>query len=127
MSRLELSDSGMQIAKKMAEGIPGAVTVLVGLLTKNEAIDPDSAFGPLGAIMTLDTCGIYGSRIWMLYKDVCGQDIVKTIGLLRAVQLGLLDEASLHAAIDNYGRGIDVDKCLTLVRAELPDFGKAAS
>ena len=33
--------------------------------------------------LKLDDYGIYGSRIWMCYKDLCGEDIDKLYDLLK--------------------------------------------
>lgn len=75
----------------------------------------------------MDTLGIYGSRIWMLYKDVCGEDLVKTIAILRSYQLGFLNEVELNFAIDNYGRGVDVDRLMEKVTDHLTNFNKKGS
>ena len=48
MSRIELNDNLMSIIVKMAEGNPGAATVLMELYSEAEAIDPQSAMGGLG-------------------------------------------------------------------------------
>ncbi len=122
-ARIELKDTIGDMFVKMAEGNPGAITVMSRMVNEGEKIDPQSFAGGLGAIMGLDTHEIYGSRIWMLYKDVCGEDIEKTLALLRAVQLGKLRDIELHHAIDFRGEGIDVDELVAVVKAELKDFG----
>jgi hypothetical protein len=123
MSRIKLSDSIGSSVAKMAEGNPGAVTVMAQMLQRGEEIDPDSFLGGVAKVLSLDTHGIYGPRIWMLYKDVCGEDIEKTMGLLRACQLGFLAEDALNVAIDNDGKGIDVDALMKQVKERLPRFG----
>ena len=123
--RLELGDTAVTAVVKMAEGNPGAVMVLAQMFNKGAKIDPDSALGGFGPVLDLDALGIYGSRIWMLYKDVCGEDIVKTLAVLRAHQLGHVSAAQLHHAIDNGGDGLDPDDALAKVQAELPAFGNA--
>ncbi len=120
--RIQLNDSMLDVVSKMSEGNPGALTVCMELLRETENIDKDSALGGLGTILSLDSFNIYVSRIWMLYKDVCKQDIVKTIAVLRACQLGILTRTSLNYAIDNYGRGIDVESLYKQVKAKLPNF-----
>ncbi len=122
-TRLELTDSIMDVVIKMVEGNPGAISVCTQLLKENKEIDPDSALGEMGSIFSLDGLGIYGSRIWMLYKDVCGEDITKTIGLLRANQLGFISETILNHAIDNRGDGVDLDNLMEQVKEKLPNFG----
>ena len=60
----------------------------------------------------------------MLFKDVCGEDLIKMLGVLRAVQLGFVGQEKVKAAINNYGKGIDVDDLLKQVQERLPAFGK---
>jgi hypothetical protein len=108
--RISLNDSGMDVLVKMAGGNPGALTVMMGLLKEAEKIDPMNIMGGMGVILSLDTLHIYEERIWMLYKDVCGEDLVKMCAVLRGWQLGMLDESSLNRAIDNNGEGVDINK-----------------
>jgi hypothetical protein len=124
MSRIELTDSAMSIMVKLSEGNPGAATALVAMVKDGEKIDPQSSFGAFGGPLNLDTFGIYGPRIWMLYSDVCGKDVTKTLGLLRSVQMGKLTRESLDHAIDNWGEGLDVADILVQVKEALPEFGK---
>jgi hypothetical protein len=123
MTRITLQDDAMSAVVKMVEGNPGAATVCTGILKQGQHIDPDAMMGGLGTILWMDTLEIYGSKIWMLFKDVCGEDLTKMLGLLRAVQLGLLSKPDLNAAILNCGQGIDVDELLEQVKAHLPNFG----
>ena len=60
--RIELTDSFLDMVMKMSEGNPGAVTALMELFTKYEAIDPESAFGGISPILSFDTHGIYGTE-----------------------------------------------------------------
>ena len=124
MTKLDLNDSIEDIIIKMSEGNPGAISVCMMLYTKGGAIDPDALFGGLGGVLSLDSLGIYGSKIWMLFKDVCKQDLVKTSAMLRAWQLGFVPKATLLHAIDNYGAGIDTDALLAQVQERLPAFGQ---
>lgn len=68
MSRIQLTDSMIDILHKMCEGNPGGLTVMLKLYEQNPRIDPKDAFGGLGPLFHLDTLGIYGSAIWVLYK-----------------------------------------------------------
>ena len=124
MIRLVLEDTPFDVLQKMTEGNPGALNVCMDIMEKGNQIDPDSALGGLRALLTLDACQIYAARIWMLYKDVCGEELVKIIAILRAYQLGLLDLGKLNHAIDNNGDGIDVDEIEQQVKARLSAFGK---
>lgn len=122
--RIGLNDNLKDAILKLAEGNPGAAVVCTKLAFRNTSIDPDSAMGVFSSILGLDTLGIYGPRIWMLYKDFCGQDLVTTIGVLRAWQLGFLSESKLNHAIDHYGDGVDIDELMKSVRERLPNFAK---
>ncbi len=122
-TRIVGTDSFQDAVIKVAEGNPGAFRVTLDLLTRAGKIDPDDFFGGLGSLMMLDTLNIYGSKIWMLYKDVCREDLTKMVAMLRGVQLGFLEEEDLLSAINNYGRGVDVEQILAQVQKELPNFG----
>lgn len=131
MARISLADSGLQIIMKMSEGNPGAATVLVNLLSEQEVkvseIDPDNLLGAVGVVLYMDTLEIYGSNIWMFYKDVCGQDYVTMIGLLRAIQLGFMDSQVLTCEFDNPYARLEqsfIDDMMTKVRTRLPNFKK---
>ena len=97
--RLSLEDSLSQIISKLSEGNPGAGTVLSHVLNYAGGIDPRDAGGGFGPLLSLDTLGIYGSDIWLLYKDVCKENLTWFVGVLRAVQLGQVSEADVKAAV----------------------------
>lgn len=122
MNRIELSDSILDMVFKMSGGNPGAATVLSQMMREASYIDPDNLLGGVGPILHMDALGIYESRIWMLYKDVCKENLSHTLAMLRAVQLGILAESTFDHAIDNYGFGVDVSEVVTKVRERLPAF-----
>ena len=126
-TRIELTDTPSDVVMKMSEGNPGAMTVCMNILDGGEKIDPDGALGGLGAILMLDTLGIYSSRIWMLYKDVCGENLSTMLAIERAWQFGFVDSVRLNHAIDNRGRGIDIEDLVRQVKDRLPAFGVDAS
>lgn len=122
--RISLEDSKMTMIVKLSESNPGACTVILETIEKGSRIDPDSAFGQISSMIMLDEYGIYGSRIWMLYKDVCNKNITSLSAILRAVQLGKLSEDVLNHAIDNNGDSIDINNIVDIVKKELPKFGR---
>lgn len=124
-TRIELTDTRESMILKMSDGIPGAMTVLSAMVRNEKLVDPDTLLPGITAILNLDTLGIYSHRIWMFYSDVCKKDLVATIGLLRANQLGILPASVLHHAIDSRGKGVDVSEIVAAVRKQLPEFGKA--
>ena len=130
MSRLTAEMSIQDMIVAMAGGNPGAVAAIVEICGAAPTVDPENfannaalldskPFG-IGPILHLDSNEIYESRIWMLYKDVCNHNAARVIGLLRAVQLGLLKPCKLDYAIDNHGRGLDLFGTLKKVRGKLP-------
>lgn len=90
-----------EVLYAMSGGNPGAATVVVSLRTGAEALSDNTL------VRQLDELGIYESRIWQLYKDVCSEDLVIMSKLLQAVSHKLLTEGALHHAIDHYGEGVD--------------------
>ncbi len=125
-SRISLDKSVMESVMALSEGNPGALTVILEMMKMNTKIDPDDCFQAVGPLLSLDQHGIYGSRIWMLHKDVCGQEIGLTLGLLRAVQMGVLSEEKLNHAIDNRGDGFNVKDVVHQLMKELPNFNPDA-
>jgi len=65
MSKLELQDSGQDIILKMGEGNPGAMSCTMDMLS-NEKVH---------LILILDTLGLYGSNLYMLWSDCCNRDL----------------------------------------------------
>jgi len=124
LSRIQLTDTTQSAVEKMMDGNPGAMTVLLEIIKQTPIIDPDDVMKGMGAILDLDTHKIYGPRIWMLFKDVCGESIEKMLASLKACQSGLMPFASLDHAIDNMGYGWDVEEALTLVQEKFPNFAK---
>ena len=123
-TRLTIMMNRLEILQAMSEGNPGALGVLCNLIKEGATIDPDDAFEGFGALMGLDDLDCYGSRIWLLYKDVCGQKVRVLVALLRAVQLGILSGCTLQAAIDGTSSRvfINIPEVLALVKAQLPRF-----
>lgn len=120
--RINFSDTAISAITKLAEGNPGALHVCAELLREGATIDPDAFGGGLSGLLSLDTHTIYGADIWMLFKDVCHQNLVHMVAVLRAVQLGILPASKLKHAIQNRGEGVDVQAAFDAVCERLPNF-----
>jgi hypothetical protein len=107
-SRITLSDTGMDVLTKMAEGNPGALTAMMEILEKHDQIDPQAMMGGLGAILILDTWDIYGSSIYVLFSDKCNRDVRKMLMLMRATQLGFFPHEKLQAMAADQARQVDL-------------------
>jgi len=87
MERLKLHDTNIEAVTKMAEGNPGAIQALCELIKS----DPDGIL----RMLYLDTLGIYGTDIYILWSDQCGRDVTKFANLLTAAQVGKFDQQRL--------------------------------
>lgn len=117
--RIGLSDTTLSAVQKLSEGNPGAITVLMEIILKGGPIDPQSAFKEWTGLMGLDSHGIYGSDIWVLYKDVCGQDLINLLAVLRAVQMGFLRRADVFSAIRRLTQ-LDIPRLRLQLKVALP-------
>jgi hypothetical protein len=131
-TRIELTDSFMSAVMKMSEGNPGAISCIMSIMESTPEIDPHNALGGLGNILSLDTLGIYGPAIYVLWNDQCNRDDRTFIMLLRAYQLGFLDEERIRAAANPNGhrKPISPDEIRTLddkVCSELERFKRKTS
>lgn len=127
MSKIQLTDSVLEMIMKMVDGNPGAIMAITELMNNAERIDPQSAFGPISPILSLDTNEIYGSDIYILFNDKCKRDPRKCLLLLRAVQLGLRPHGWLQDLASDKMRRINIsdDEWLEIdhaVCSELSDF-----
>lgn len=122
--RILLDKPLVQCVLDMSEGNPGAITALVTVLEVGSAVDPDNVFGGFSALMTFDTAGIYGSDIWILYKDVCNQSATRLIALARSAQLGFCSYQELRSFVQA-SFSVDqarIDELIAAVRERLPKF-----
>lgn len=108
MSKIELTDTNMDVIVKMSEGNPGAITALMDVLHNSAEIDPQGAMGGIGAILLLDTWEIYGSDIYVLWSDKCQRDCRKMLMIMRACQMGNFSQDKLKEMAADQSRQIDL-------------------
>lgn len=126
MTLIKPNDSLRDCIIKVAAGNPGALMALASLSEVSASIDPDSAFSSFTAVVSFDGYGIYGTDVYVLQHDICDGNSALVLACLRAVQLGLLPEATLKAACarQDYG-GRDTVPARAIyakVKEELPSF-----
>ena len=129
MSKIKLSDSTMDVVVKMSNGNTGAMSAIMEMLKpENKDIDPDSFMGGMMKVLSLDTLGIYGTDIYILYNDICERNMIKMFAVLRAHQLGFLSSSVLIDACHRQDRSgkemIDVEGLYEKVTKQLPNFKK---
>lgn len=108
MSRIKLEDTTLSTIAKMSDGNPGAMMAMLEIIKNHDKIDPQAAFGGLGAIMMLDTWEIYGSSIYILYNDKCGKNVRRMLMLMRATQLGIFPHWKLKEMAMDQSRQINL-------------------
>lgn len=118
MTRLQLFMDIPQAIIALSEGNPGAITVLSQAVSQVSQIDPDNILGALGFLLQLDSAGIYGSDIWVLYKRVCGERLPHTVAVLRASQLGLINRRQIKRAIQEANEGMPISLNADAVAAQ---------
>ena len=79
MARLAATDTVMDACVKMSDGNPGALTFCMALL--NEL--------PMG-LLHMDTIGLYGSQLYMLWNDCCGRDMGEVKKVIQNYCAGIL-------------------------------------
>ena len=124
--RIKLDDTIVSAVTKMSEGNPGALSTLMEMYSKSPKIDSDDFMQGIGPILSLDSLGIYGTDIYILHNDICERDMIKTLAVLRAVQLGHFNGAILKDACHRQDRSgksmVPVDELYAKVKERLPNF-----
>ena len=110
-TRINQSDSFQSCIEKLAECNPGAMLALIAIANQSES----APMGTRTPLLQLDAAGIYGPRIWMLYKDVCNENAEVAVGLLNANQQGVLSGEQLDEAIETRGANLDVADVLARI------------
>ena len=108
----------MDAVCSMSDGNPGAIHVMVRLVKESPTICPSWGFAGMLPLIQLDAAGLYGSSIWVLYKDICGSDTARTWALLCAEQLGLVcNGKTLKWIVEHPITGEDIDYLSTVIDA----------
>lgn len=81
--RIKLDHTPMDMMLALCEGNPGALSVCMDIQKANGG----DVIGLCADLIYLDAAGIYGSDIWIAFKDYCGQDIRAFIDRLRSGEL----------------------------------------
>lgn len=121
MSRLQLEMHVNDALFAMSEGNPGAIRVMMDAFEECPKVDPENTMGGWAFMLNLDTCEVYGHRIWGLFKRVCSEDLAKSIALVRSVQMGVISREQLDGAIDETS-SLDVDETIRRLKERLPSL-----
>jgi hypothetical protein len=80
---MELTMTGKDLIILMSEGNPGALTVLMSMLQKDETTG-------FASLLHLDDMNIRGTQIWVGYKDYCGEDMDKFLKCVMGRDKGMV-------------------------------------
>jgi len=123
--RIRLTDNSSAAIALMADANYGAWLRMAKIITQGPIIDPDTQ-NSLEPIKALDEMGIYGKAIFILFEDICYGDLPKTLAVIKAVHVGLLDKDVLKDACskeDCSGRNlVPVFKLYDQVKQQFPNF-----
>lgn len=70
--KIQLDMNGEELLMLMAEGNPGAISVLMKIMVQD-----------LLLLLTMDDMNIRGPQVWVGYKDHCGQDLERFMECIR--------------------------------------------
>jgi hypothetical protein len=107
-NKLQLTDTAMDVMVKMSDGNPRALMAIGEIMKNAEKIDPQAFMGGIGALMSLDGHGIYGTDMYVLYSDKCGRDVRRMLMLMRATQLGLFSHLKLKEMAADQSRQVNL-------------------
>ena len=106
MSKLQLTDSTIEILDKMSEGNPGAISILTTLLFKETA--QEMVDSVMHIILPLDTLGVYGSKLYMLWTDACDKNEDKVKKVIELWRTGKLTKEEIHENLNQgYAKPFD--------------------
>ncbi len=127
-TRLTIDMTVMDAVLVMGEENPGAITTLVDLIRVSQICDPYYFAGVLGPMLALDSHGIYGSKIWVLRKDVCNGSLLNMLTLMRCCQMGVIGYDTANEEISRVENGqrtvLNFKDLLQRLQTHLPNFGK---
>ena len=86
---------------ELSDGNPGALNVLISLVNTG---NPD-------VLLVLDELEIYGPKIWLLYKDLAGEEIINMFALLDAARRGIggVTYDAIANAVESANKGLPFD------------------
>ena len=110
MTKITLNDSMMGATMKICDGNPGAMQALMSLQTEVINIDPKGSIGGFAPMLLLDTFGIYGSDIYILFNDKCNSEPDTMWALLKATQMGIIKQSKLKEMAADQCRQINLSE-----------------
>jgi len=102
--------------------------VCARLIQDARGFDLASPLGILQAFLAIDDAAVFGEKLYLLFHDLCGDDVLKTLTVLRALDARVISPERLHleldAAVSGTGGELDHVGLLAGVLGKWPQFGK---
>ncbi len=92
--RINRDMSTLDAIMAIGEGNPGALTVLANLAKSSN----DNLWA--ADLLTLDSYRIYGSKIWRLFKDCCGESLDNFKNTIAHLRLGMFPIQQVQANLN---------------------------
>lgn len=124
MSRVNHKMNLMEAVQAVSNGIPGTIAVLARVMKEYPKYDPENSMGIFGYIFTMDMFQIYDEGLWIIHSRLCDMQIVKTIAILRALQLGLITPREINNLLQSNLVSLDFLILITEIRTKVPNFAQ---
>lgn len=95
MSHITKSDTLESAILNLADGVGAAIEILAAIVNQGPDNDLEAKAGGIGYLLLLDEIGIYGTDIYILYRDKCQSDLKRLLLLLRATRQGVYSASKL--------------------------------
>jgi len=124
MSRLKHTMSLEEMVHAISNGTPGTIAVLAGIMADHKKVDPENAMDIFGYLFTMDMFHIYDGNLWNIHSRLCEMEIVKTIAILRGLQLGLISPEEIKHFASSKVLKIDFFILISQIRGILGNFAE---
>jgi len=124
MGRIKSSMDLLEMIEAVSGGTPGTIAVISGILQDFHKLDPENLLDLPGYLFIMDTFGIYDGNLWNIHSRLCEMEIVKTIAILRGLQLGILSSDQLERILKSKVETINFSVLITQIRSKLGRFAE---
>jgi len=121
MSRINYKMSAMEMVHAISSGLPGTIAVLAGIKADFKKVDPENGMDIFGYLLTMDMFQIYDGSLWNIHSKLCDMQIVKTIAILRSLQLGIFSIEDINFHLQEEVKTLDFAKLITEIRSIIGD------
>jgi hypothetical protein len=122
--RIKRTMSALEMISAVSGGVPGTLAVIAGITAEYRKVDPDNTMGIFGYLLTMDAFQVYDGDLWNIHSRLCEMQIVKTIAILRALQLGILTTKEINIYLKGGIVSLDFYSLILDIRSKVKNFAK---